>query len=123
MIKVWSDLILSGRLDRLNDRGTTFSYDPGADPLQAVSVTMPVRLQSWDSRQGLLPIFEMNLPEGYLRDRISRQFAKSLGKFDDFDLLSVIGRLDGRGDPYVCTAVLADCQFSYSDIPVGHQDV
>ena len=36
MIKVWSDLILSGRLDRLNDRGTTFSYDPGADPLQAV---------------------------------------------------------------------------------------
>ena len=92
MIKVWSDLILSGRLDRLNDRGTTFSYDPGADPLQAVSVTMPVRLQSWDARQGLLPIFEMNLPEGYLRDRISRQFAKSLGKFDDFDLLSVIGR-------------------------------
>ncbi|MFJ6327625.1 MULTISPECIES: UvrD-helicase domain-containing protein [unclassified Rhizobium] len=38
-------------------------------------------------------------------------------------LISEAGRLDGRGGPYVCTAVLADCQFSYSDIPVGNQDV
>lgn len=92
MIRVWSDGELSGRLVRRGDRGSSFSYDPEASHNSAVSVSMPVRLPSWEWQTGLLPIFEQNLPEGYLRDRISRQFSKTLGKFDDLDLLSVIGR-------------------------------
>jgi len=91
-IRVWSDLQPAGLLDRHAPSGTTFSYDHGADLARAVSMTMPVRLASWDRPRGLLPIFEMNLPEGYLRDRIQRQFSKALGRFDDFDLISVVGR-------------------------------
>src|SRR5581483_10202335 len=46
----------------------------------------------WDSKFGLLPIFEMNLPEGALRERLTRRFAKATGTFDDFDLLGIVGR-------------------------------
>ena len=53
---------------------------------------MPVRLPSWDVSFGLLPIFEMNLPEGFLRERLRLAFAKATGAFDDFDLLSIVGR-------------------------------
>jgi serine/threonine-protein kinase HipA len=93
MIRVWTDARRAGVLDRLRDQtGSTFAYDPRAPAERAVSVTMPVRVQSWDVRHGLAPIFEMNLPEGALRERLTRRFAKATGTFDDFDLLGVIGR-------------------------------
>lgn len=92
MIRVWSDSKSAGVLDRLQPRGSAFAYDPRAPGERAVSVTMPVRTTSWDSRFGLLPIFEMNLPEGALRERLIRRFAKATGTFDDLDLLSVVGR-------------------------------
>lgn len=92
MIRVWSDGKPVGVLDRLQPRGSTFAYDPRAAAERAVSVTMPVRTASWDSGFGLLPIFEMNLPEGALRERLIRRFAKATGSFDDLDLLSIVGR-------------------------------
>lgn len=92
MIRVWSDAKRAGALDRLGQRGSTFAYEPGAPMARAVSITMPVRVQSWDTSFGLAPIFEMNLPEGALRERLMRRFAKATGKFDDFDLLGVVGR-------------------------------
>src|SRR6202011_5906478 len=92
MIKVWTDAAEAGLLDRLRDRGGAFIYLPEATPQRAVSVTMPVRLPSWDTTFGLLPIFEMNLPEGALRERLRLTFAKATGSFDEFDLLSIVGR-------------------------------
>jgi serine/threonine-protein kinase HipA len=92
MIKVWTEGVEAGLLDRLAGRGSTLAYLPKAPPGCAVSVTMPVRLQSWDTPLGLAPIFEMNLPEGALRERLRLLFAKATGSFDDFDLLSVVGR-------------------------------
>ena len=92
MIRVWSDGDRAGVLDRLGQRGSTFAYDPAASPRRTVSVTMPARVQSYDAKFGLLPIFEMNLPEGALRERLTRRFAKATGTFDDFDLLAVVGR-------------------------------
>jgi serine/threonine-protein kinase HipA len=93
MIRVWTDGRRAGVLDRLSDGpGSTFAYDPTAPTSRAVSVTMPVRVQSWDVKYGLPPIFEMNLPEGALRERLIKKFAKAAGSFDDFDLLSVVGR-------------------------------
>jgi serine/threonine-protein kinase HipA len=53
---------------------------------------MPVRLSSWERTFGLAPIFEMNLPEGALRERLRLAFAKATGTFDDFDLLTIVGR-------------------------------
>src|SRR6266481_4068911 len=92
MIKVWTDAAEAGLLDRHGDRGSTFAYLPAAPPARAVSVTMPVRLESWSAPFGLLPVFEMNLPEGVLRERLRLAFAKATGTFDEFDLLSIVGR-------------------------------
>jgi serine/threonine-protein kinase HipA len=92
MIKVWTDAAEAGLLDRLQDRGSAFAYLPETVPQRAVSVTMPVRLPSWDVPFGLPPIFEMNLPEGALRERLRLAFAKATGTFDDFDLLAIVGR-------------------------------
>ncbi len=92
MIKVWTDAAEAGLLDRHGERGSTFAYLPGTPAARAVSVTMPVRLESWSVPFGLPPIFEMNLPEGVLRERLRLAFAKATGTFDEFDLLSVVGR-------------------------------
>ena len=92
MIKVWTDGAASGLLARHGERGSTFGYLPGAPASRAVSVTMPLRLPSWDVNFGLLPVFEMNLPEGFLRERLRLAFARATGSFDEFDLLSIVGR-------------------------------
>src|SRR5580692_3138584 len=92
MIKVWTDAAEAGLLDRQQDRGSAFAYLPETAPQRAVSVTMPVRLPSWGVPFGVAPIFEMNLPEGALRERLRLAFAKATGTFDDFDLLAIVGR-------------------------------
>jgi serine/threonine-protein kinase HipA len=92
MIKVWTDAAEAGLMDRYRERGSTFVYLPSTPPQRAVSVTMPMRLSSWDTSFGLAPILEMNLPEGILRERLRLAFAKATGSFDDFDLLSIVGR-------------------------------
>src|ERR1035441_338516 len=92
MIKVWTDAADAGLLDRSGERGSTFLYLPDTPPARAVSVTMPMRLPSWDIQYGLPPIFEMNLPEGALRERLRLAFAKATGTFDEFDLLGIVGR-------------------------------
>lgn len=92
MIRVWTDGADAGLLDRFGARGSAFIYQPGVWPERAVSMTMPVRLPSWDVPYGLHPIFEMNLPEGVLRERLRLAFAKATGTFDEFDLLSIVGR-------------------------------
>src|SRR5271154_484020 len=92
MIKVWTDAAEAGLVDRQGERGSTFAYFPDTPGARAASVTMPVRLPSWSVRFGLPPIFEMNLPEGVLRERLRLAFAKATGTFDEFDLLSIVGR-------------------------------
>jgi serine/threonine-protein kinase HipA len=92
MIRVWTDGTEAGLLDRSGQRSTTFLYLPEAEVARAVSVTMPVRLASWDISYGIAPIFEMNLPEGALRERLRLAFAKAIGTFDDYDLLGIVGR-------------------------------
>jgi serine/threonine-protein kinase HipA len=55
-----------------------------------ISLTMPVRAESYASG-GLLPIFEMNRPEGYLLSKIEEVMAKH-GRLDDMRLLAIVGR-------------------------------
>ncbi|MCL2660423.1 MAG: type II toxin-antitoxin system HipA family toxin, partial [Acidobacteriaceae bacterium] len=81
-----------GLLDRFGSRGSTFVYLPDVPSALAVSVTMSVRLASWNIQYGMHPIFEMNLPEGALRERLRLAFAKATGTFDEFDLLGIVGR-------------------------------
>jgi serine/threonine-protein kinase HipA len=69
-----------------------FGYDVRASAGQAVSLTMPVQRDQYDSMGELHPIFEMNLPEGALRQRIELMFSKALGEFDSLMLLQLLGR-------------------------------
>jgi len=73
MIIVWTDTVEAGLIDRHGERGSTFAYLPETSADRAVSITMPVRLPSWSVNFGLPPIFEMNLPEGFLPPRSTFQ--------------------------------------------------
>jgi len=64
-----------------------FTYK--SDTKNLVSVTMPIRTQSWTS-QKLHPIFEMNLPEGALKEAIKERFAK-VTDMSDLGMLNLIG--------------------------------
>lgn len=90
-LAVWAADQRAGLLGRSTDwRRYVFVYDPAAVPPDAqVSLTMPVRLESWLSRD-LHPIFQMNLPEGALLDAIRRAIAKLAGE-DDLTILRVTG--------------------------------
>jgi serine/threonine-protein kinase HipA len=66
-----------------------FNYST-TDRDREVSLTMPIRAQSYATNP-LMPVFAMNLPEGYLYDLIARRIAKH-EKVDDMRLLAITGR-------------------------------
>lgn len=77
-----------------------FSYKT-EDKKDFISLTMPVRAKSWNSKN-LHPLFEMHLPEGYLLSIIKKHFSK-FTKTDDFGLLklmspSIKGRVSYKED-------------------------
>ena len=88
---MWAAGQRAGLLDRSPDRRQyIFAYDQAAmAPDAQVSLTMPVRLESWVSRD-LHPVFQMNLPEGALLDAIRRAISKLAGD-DDLTILRVTG--------------------------------
>lgn len=87
-LAVWAAEQPAGRLKREGSRRYVFGYSTdSADG--AVSLTMPVRLESWVTPE-LHPIFQMNLPEGALLESIRRAIAKLVGD-DDLSILRVTG--------------------------------
>lgn len=85
-LKVYLNKTHSGNLVYEEER-YIFNYLEGAKDV--VSLTMPKRAASWDSKK-LHPIFEMNLPEGALKEAIKNHFAKIIS-MDDMSLLRLIG--------------------------------
>ena len=74
----------------------SFAYDHSALRDHQVSLTMPVRLPSY-SRGAIHPIFEQNLPEGFVRERIIERLRKHI-RIDEMLFLALqrdygIGRL------------------------------
>lgn len=97
-LKVCVSSRMTGHLVR-EHKQFIFNYNANARADDAVSLTMPVRHQSYTHDQ-LHPIFEMHLPEGYLRSVIQKHFSK-LTETDDFGLLKLLamnihGRLNYR---------------------------
>jgi serine/threonine-protein kinase HipA len=81
-----------GTLGRAQSRiDSVFAYAEDALEENAVSLTMPARLESYTWEQGVPPVFEMNLPEGALRDELTRRFSKAIRGFDDFAMLAIVG--------------------------------
>ncbi|MEB4590835.1 type II toxin-antitoxin system HipA family toxin [Candidatus Thiothrix sp. Deng01] len=83
----------SGVLGRsaIRPHAYVFGYLPSTTPQQAVSLTMPVMPDQYGFQQGVHPIFQMNLPEGELREMLRNRFQKTVQNFDDLALLGIIG--------------------------------
>ena len=86
-VDVFVNRQLAGRLARSQQRHS-FTYGLGST--EALSLTMPLRLETYSYAQGLHPLFQMNLPEGYLRQAIERFAAKQFGG-DDLTYLTLLG--------------------------------
>ena len=69
----------------------TFAYEETAEEKSAVSVLMPVLKPFYQGNGQLHPVFEMNLPEGRLREAICLRFAKAVEDFDDLTMLGIVG--------------------------------
>lgn len=78
-------------LEQSGDFRSVLTYHPHVAADDFVSLTMPVRTESyvWDDQ--LPPVLQMNLPEGYLLQVLQEQFGPHIGA-SPIALLSVIGR-------------------------------
>ena len=85
-INIYTNTDKAGTLAKEGEK-YIYSYDSGA--IIPVSVTMPIRLESWISND-LHPIFQMNLPEGTLKEIIKERFSK-IRHMDDLGFLELIG--------------------------------
>ncbi len=88
-LAVWAGEARSGTLEGERGQKHVFAYFTDAGTEAEVSLTMPLRLESWVSRD-LHPIFQMNLPEGALLEVIRRAISKLVGE-DDLSILRVTG--------------------------------
>src|SRR5579863_1234667 len=75
-------------LESAGDFKSVLTYLPNTAVDDFVSLTMPVRTESWVWDDQLPPIFQMNLPEGYV---LQEQFGPHVGA-SPLALLSVVGR-------------------------------
>lgn len=93
MLDVWVAKRAVGALDRheASQGAYVFAYHSGFRPGEDVSLTMPWSLESYSYPNGLHPVFQMNLPEGRLRESLERSFRKRTQGFDQLSLLEVIG--------------------------------
>jgi len=85
-LNVYVNKVENGSLSYENDQ-YVFNYKPSANAV--VSLTMPIRKASWNSKK-LHPIFQMNMPEGALKEVIRNHFSK-IQKMDDINTLKLIG--------------------------------
>jgi serine/threonine-protein kinase HipA len=78
-------------LEQAGDFKSVLTYHPQVAQGDFVSLTMPVRTESyvWDDQ--LPPVLQMNLPEGYLLQVLQEQFGPHIGA-SPIALLSVVGR-------------------------------
>jgi len=85
-LDVFVNKALSGELS-YEDNKYIFNYAKSTEDM--VSLTMPIRKESWNS-SALHPIFDMNIPEGALKEVIKNRFSK-IQKMDDIGFLKLIG--------------------------------
>ena len=85
-LKVYINKTPNGNLAFEEDK---YIFNYSNDTKDLVSLTMPIRSSSWDSKK-LHPIFQMNLPEGALKDAIKNHFSK-IHTMDDINFLKLIG--------------------------------
>ncbi|QGZ56861.1 type II toxin-antitoxin system HipA family toxin [Paraburkholderia acidiphila] len=86
---IYCNTTLVGTLTEEAQRGV-FTYLPGTPTAEVVSLLMPVRNASYTWPGGIMPSFQMNLPEGFKKDLI-RQKLGPHADVSDFSLLALTG--------------------------------
>lgn len=81
--------------DLVANKGYFFTYDAGAAPEAEISLLMPRRAEQYTSAS-LFPLFQMNLPEGYMLELLRNRFAKAT-RFDPMLLLALTGQESAIG--------------------------
>lgn len=95
MLKVYVDQQLAGSLFKPESDPNIyhFGYDEQCPAPSAVSLTMPVTREHYASDvKALHPVFDMNLPEGALADRLRKAFGKVIPNFDALAMLKLVGQ-------------------------------
>jgi serine/threonine-protein kinase HipA len=80
---------LAGHLFDVDNR-YVFTYLPNTSSEYLVSLTMPVRAESYVWQRGLFPFFQQNLPEGYKKDSIRKRLGPH-ADVSDWGLLELTG--------------------------------
>jgi len=94
VLKVYIEKQFTGSLFKSESRRNTFcfGYDEQSHRQNAVSISMPVVNEQYIVNHNLHPIFDMNIPEGALKDHLHNQFSNVFPDFDDLSLLGIIGK-------------------------------
>ena len=74
----------------IENKSYIFNYNQPIDSSLQASLTMPIRMRSYQHNE-LFPIFEMNLPEGYLFEIFRNILQKQHGEINNFTLLAYLG--------------------------------
>lgn len=83
-----------------------FRYGDNALTQSAISLSMPVRTEEY-RRRDLHPIFQMNLPEGYVLEQLRNRLAKTV-KVDPMLLLALSGSSAPIGRVFVHSAQVSE---------------
>lgn len=103
LLKVTTPQGDSGRISN-GTQDYLFRYHDDADVRAAVSLLMPVRSDEYRSR-GLHPVFQMNLPEGYVLEQLRNRLAKIVN-VDPALLLALSGSSSPIGRVSVSSAAV-----------------
>ena len=81
----------------------SFAYDHSVTSDSQISLSMPVRLPGY-SREAIHPIFEQNIPEGFVRERITERLRKHI-RIDEMLFLALqrsygIGRIGFKSEQF-----------------------
>ena len=96
----------SGRLFIGADQHYVLRYDPEVNPDCAISLLMPVRTEEYRRRE-LHPIFQMNLPEGFVLEQLRNRLAKTVN-VDPMLLLALSGSYSPIGRVFVSTPKISE---------------
>ncbi|MFQ6574705.1 type II toxin-antitoxin system HipA family toxin [Pseudomonas sp. UM16] len=90
---------ISGQIFQSPDSDYVFRYSTATSASIAVSMTMPPRREEYRSRE-LHPIFQMNLPEGYVLEQLRNRLAK-VTTVNPMLLLAISGKNSPIGRVFV----------------------
>ncbi|KAF1030041.1 MAG: hypothetical protein GAK37_01503 [Pseudomonas sp.] len=96
----------SGRVFIAANGDYLFRYADDAIAQSAVSLLMPVRAEEY-RRRDLHPIFQMNLPEGYVLEQLKNRLAKTV-KVDPMLLLALSGSSAPIGRVFVSSSQVSE---------------